>query len=95
MEGLWTLFASTGYMFKYDGCYIDRGVYKSGYILFAYELTILCDGVYVDRKTCDDLGVELTFKEALPEAVTVCMYFECNPMITINTARQVTAHFNI
>ena len=96
MEGFWTLFASTGYMFKDDGCYIDREDYKSGYTLFAYDLTpTLCDGQYVDPEKSGDLAVELTFKAALAEAVTVCMYFEYNSMITINAARQVTAHFNI
>ena len=44
-----------------------------------------------------NLGVELVFKvlkETLTEAVTVCMYFEYNSMITINIARQVTEYFN-
>ena len=96
IEGFWSLFASTGYMFKDDGCFIDRGDYKSGYTLFAYDLTpTFCDGQYVDPEKSGDLGVELIFKEALAEAVTVCMYFEYNSMITINAARQVTAHFNI
>ena len=45
MEGFWTLFASTGYMFKDDGCYIGRNDYKSGYILLIYDIIpTLCDG---------------------------------------------------
>ena len=60
MEAFWTLFDSTGYMFKDDGCFIDRDDYKSGYTLFAYDLTpTLCDSRYVDPEKIGDLGVEL------------------------------------
>ena len=49
-------------MFKDDGCYIDRDDYKSGYILFAYDLTpTLCDGQYIDPEKSGDLSVELLF----------------------------------
>ena len=79
-----------------SGKVINRDDYKEGYTLFAYNLTpTLCGGQYVDPEKSGDLAVELLFKAALTEAVTVCMYFEYNSMITINAARQETAHFNI
>ncbi len=68
MEGFWTLFASTGYMFKDDGCYIDRDDYKSGYTLFAYDLTpTLCDGQYVDPEDLEILLLSYYLKQRLPK----------------------------
>ena len=83
-------------MFKDDGCYIDRNDYKSDYTLFGYDLSpTLFDGQFVDPQQSGDHSIELTFQQALAEAVDVCLYLEYNTTITVNGARQVTAHFNI
>ena len=70
--------------------------YENGYTLFAYDLTSdLCSGNHFDLVKQGNLSLNIIFKTALPEAVSIIMYMEYQKLIEINKSRQVILDYTI
>ena len=78
-----------------EGMVISRKEYKSGYALYAFDLTPSeCDDQYRDPKRSGNVEVEFTFRAAIPNNLTLCVYFQFDSEIIINKAGEVVPVFN-
>ncbi len=74
---------------------MKRKEYKSGYALYAFDLTPSeCDDQYRDPKRSGNVEVEFTFRTAIPNNLTLCVYFQFDSEIIINKAGEVVPVFN-
>ena len=90
MQSYMTLFSGTGQMFKDDGNDISREEYKTGFILWAYDLTAdLEESGQVQLIKQGIVSLNLKFAAALTASVNVVVYAEFKNLIEIDKYRQV------
>ena len=94
-SGYWELFAATGKKYRNDGMLIEREDYKSGYALYAFNISPSeCNiGEYKDPERNGTINIECKFSEAIPTTLTLCAYLQFENTITINTAKRITTDF--
>ncbi len=85
-----SLFSGTGHVFKDDGNDISREEYKSGYTLWAFDLTPDMDeSGHVQLVQQGVVSLNLKFGAALANAITVVTYAEFENLIEVDKHRQV------
>ena len=95
LEGYWSLVTAMGKIASHQGCTISRQEYKSGYSLFAFDLTpTLCGSdQYIDPHQPGDANISLTFKENLENPINAFVYMEHDSKIIITKTKQVIPAF--
>ena len=90
-----SVFTGTGKWGKDEGCGFDREEYPRGYCLYAWDLTAdLSDsGEHFQLMKNTNIRLELRFRTALPNTVTVVVYSEFQNMIMIDKDRNVTTNY--
>ena len=89
-----TLFEGTGMLNDDRGNGIHRDKYKSGFALYAFDLTPdMTEGGHVDLIKHGTIRMEIHFKEALAQTVNVIVYAEYDNLIQIDRARNVITDF--
>ena len=89
-----SLFEGTGMMNADRGHGINRGVYKEGYVLYAFDLTPdMAEGGHVDPIKHGSLRMDIHFKAALTQTVNVIVYAEYDNVVQIDRARNVILDF--
>ena len=70
---------------------ISKLMFKGGVALFAFDLShdLWADLGHVYAKRTGNLGVELTFREPLPDPVTLVVYQEHDAMLEVDAFRNV------
>ena len=97
LAGYWSLVTAMGKLSSHHGCTISREEYKSGYCLFAFDLTpTLCGSdQYIDPHQPGDTNISLTFKDNLSHAINAFVYMEHDSKIIITKTKQVIPAFAI
>ncbi|CAH0393902.1 unnamed protein product [Bemisia tabaci] len=91
-----TLFSGTGIHYSDSGNEIDRTEYKNGYGLIALDFTPDLEAHIKSHWSLvrhGSLRIELRFKAALAEAITVITYAEFDNVIEIDKSRNVIVDF--
>lgn len=90
-----TLFSGTGNAFGDFGNDISYEDYRTGYTLFAFDLTpSLTDGDAVELIKTGSLRLEMSFGKPLPTPIHIIVYGELDAMVEIDRARQVITDFS-
>ena len=90
IESYASLFMGTEMMYKDEGNDISRDEYKSGFTLFAFDLTPdLEESGHVQLVKQGIVKLSLQFSEALAATINVIVYAEFENMIEINKDRKV------
>ncbi|XP_070546920.1 uncharacterized protein [Ptychodera flava] len=78
-----------------EGININRYEYENGYTLFAFDLTVdlSADGGHLNLVKEGNLGIELQFRQALPNTVNLLVYGELDNVIEIDRDRNVLFDF--
>ena len=94
IQSYMTLFSGTGQQFKDDGNHISREEYKSGYTLWAYDLTPdLDEAGHAQLIRQGTVSLNLKFAGALTNSVNVVVYGEFENIIEIDKHRQVIVDY--
>ena len=89
-----TLFEGTGMMNDDRGHGIDREDFKSGYALYAFDLTPdMAEGAHTDPIKYGNIRMDLHFAAELTATVDVIVYAEYDSLIQIDRARSVITDF--
>ncbi len=84
------MFSGTGHIFKDDGNDISREEYKSGYTLWAFDLTPDMDeSGHMQLIQQGVVSLNLKFGGALANVITVVTYAEFENLIEVDKHRQV------
>ena len=89
-----TLFEGTGLLHDNRGQGIDRGKYKGGFALYAFDLTAdMAEGSHVDPIKHGTVRMDIHFKSALLDTVNVIVYSEYDNLIQIDRVRNVVVDY--
>ena len=89
-----TLFEGTGMLNDNKGHGIDRGSYKDGFALYAFDLTAdMAEGAHIDPIKHGNIRMDIHFATALTETVNVIVYAEYDNLIQIDRARTVITDY--
>jgi hypothetical protein len=93
--GYKTLFEGSGIHHSNSGLQITHDMYISGYFMLLYDLTpdMAASEGHSSPVEGGNIRIELTFKEALKEAVTCLLYLEHDNSVRIDSLRTVTTDF--
>ncbi|XP_070546113.1 uncharacterized protein F54H12.2-like [Ptychodera flava] len=91
----YSLFTGTNKMGRDEGIDINRYEYDNGYTLFAFDLTpdLSADGGHLNLIKEGNLGIELQFRQALPNTVNLLVYGELDNVIEIDRDRNILFDF--
>ena len=94
-SGYWSLFEASGKKYRDDGMLIRRDDYKSGYALYAFDISPTpCNiGEYRDPERRGNISIAIKFAAAPTETLVLCAYLQFNGRIDINEAKQVTLNY--
>ena len=94
-SGYWQLFEATGKKFRDDGMLIERDDYKSGYALYAFDISPSpCNiGEYKDPERRGNIGISIKFSTAPTETLVLCAYLQFDGRIDISEAKTVTVNY--
>ncbi|XP_070556390.1 uncharacterized protein F54H12.2-like [Ptychodera flava] len=87
----YSLFTGTDKIGRDEGININHYEYDNGYTLFAFDLTsdLSADGGHLNLVKEGNLGIELQFRQALPNTVNLLVYGELDNIIEIDRDRNV------
>jgi len=92
--GYKTLFEGSSIHYSNSGLQVTHYMYINGYFVFLCDLTpdLAASEGYTSPVEGGNIRIELTFKEALKEAVTCLLYLEYNS-VGIDSLRTLTTDF--
>ena len=89
-----TLFEGTGMVNADRGHGIDREDFKTGYALYAFDLTAdMAEGAHTDPIKYGTIRMDLHFQAPLAKTVNVVVYAEYDSLIQIDRARTVITDY--
>lgn len=94
LRGYFTLFEGIDKPTFMTGNDVSRSDYSQGYTLFCFDLSPdLCRGDHLNLKKTSQLILNLNFKKARNNAVTLIVFMEFENMIEINSSRAITCDY--
>ena len=95
VDGYWSLQRALDQRFRDEGSQISRTDYKSGYALYAFDLSpSQCTDQFVDPTKKGKLTLELQFAKPIPKTLTLCVYLQFEASVIIDEYREVVTKFN-
>jgi hypothetical protein len=93
--GYKTLFEVSGIHHSNSGLQITHDMYISGYFMLLFDLTpdMAASEGHTSPVEGGNIRIELTFKEAIKEAITCLLYLEYDNSVHIDSIRTVTTDF--
>jgi len=90
-----TLFEGSGIHHSNSGLQITHDMYTNGYFMLLFNLTpdLATSEGHTSPVKGGNIRIELTFKEALKEAITCLLYLEYNNSERVDSSRTVTTDF--
>jgi hypothetical protein len=90
-----TLFEGSGIHHSNSGLQITHDMYINGYFMLLYDLTpdMAASEGHTSPVEGGNIRIELTFKEALKEAITCLLYLEYDNSVRIDSLRTVSTDF--
>ena len=95
VDGYWSLQRALDQRFRDEGSQISRTDYKSGYALYAFDLSpSQCTDQFVDPTKKGKLTLELQFAKPIPKTLTLCVYLQFEASVIIDEYREVVTKFS-
>jgi len=93
--GYKTLFEGSDIYHSNSGLHITHDMHINGHFMFLFDLTpdMATSEGHTSSVEGGNIRIELTFKEALNEAVTCLLYLEYDNSVRINSLRTVTTDY--
>jgi hypothetical protein len=90
-----TLFEGSGIHHSNPGLQVTHDMYIKGYFMLLLDLTpdLTASEGYTSPVESGNIRIELTFKEALKEAITCLLYLEYDNSVRVDSSRTVTTDF--